>query len=226
MKRIAVMVAALWAMQALAEDASAFKDRKAQESYAIGAQTGRTLRKDNVDIDSKMLIRGLQDGLGDKKLLLSEKDLRAVMTVVQQEIRKNMVMNRRALGERNREEGAAYLAANGAKAGVETTTSGLQYKEIKAGTGAKPGLSSTVLVNYRGTLLNGFEFDTSPDDKPAEIVVAQLTPGMREALLAMAVGSKWQLAVPANLGYGERGMGADVGPYQVLLFDLELVGIK
>ena len=135
-------------------------------------------------------------------------------------------MNRRGLGERNKEEGAAYLAANGAQAGVVTTDSGLQYKVLKAGSGATPGLSSTVLVNYRGTLLNGFEFDASPAGKPAEIVLAQLTPGMREALLAMPVGSKWQLVVPANLGYGERGLGADIGPYQVLQFDLELVGIK
>jgi FKBP-type peptidyl-prolyl cis-trans isomerase len=211
---------------ALATDTSPFKDQKEQESYAIGAQTGRTLKKDNVDIDEAMLIRGLKDGLGGDRMLLSEKELRAVMSRVQQELHKNMVMNRRALGERNKEEGARFLAENGKKPGVVTTSSGLQYRVITAGDGAKPLLNNTVLVNYRGTRMDGVEFEASPEGKPAQMVVVQTVPGFKEALQLMSVGSKWQIVVPPNLAYGDRGSGADVGPNQVLLFDVELVGIK
>jgi FKBP-type peptidyl-prolyl cis-trans isomerase FklB len=221
-----LVLATLVSTSALADDASPFKDRKEQDSYAIGAQTGRTLRKDNVEIDTEMLIRGLRDGLGNGKLLLSEKDLHAVMSHVQQELHKNMVLNRRALGQRNLEEGARFLAENGRKDGVVTTASGLQYRVIKAGTGAKPFLNNTVSVNYRGTLLDGTEFDASPAGQPAQLVVAQTVLGLKEALQSMPAGSRWELAVPANLAYGDRGTGTDVGPNQVLLFDLELVGIK
>ena len=221
-----LVLATLVSTGALADAASPFKDKKEQDSYAIGAQTGRTLRKDNVEIDAAMLIRGLKDGLGDGRMLLSEKDLRAVMSHVQQELHKNMVLNRRALGERNLQEGAKFLAENGRKEGVVTTASGLQYSVIKAGAGAKPFLNNTVSVNYRGTLADGTEFDASPDGQPAQLVVAQAVLGFKEALQLMSVGSRWQLAVPANLAYGDRGSGADVGPNQVLLFDVELVGIK
>jgi len=221
-----LVLATLVSTAVLADDASPFKDRKEQDSYAIGAQTGRTLRKDNVEIDAEMLVRGLRDGLGGDRMLLSEKDLRAVMSRVQQEVHKNMVLNRRALGERNLEEGAKFLAENGKKEGVVTTASGLQYHVIKAGTGAKPFLNNTVSVNYRGTLPDGTEFDASPAGRPAELVVAQTVLGFKEALQLMAVGSHWQLVVPANLAYGDRGTGVDVGPNQVLLFDVELVGIK
>jgi FKBP-type peptidyl-prolyl cis-trans isomerase len=206
-------------------DASAFKDRKQQHSYAIGAQTGRTLRKDNVDIDTAMLMRGLKDGLGGDKLLLSENELRAVMSQVQQELHKNMVLNRRALGEKNREEGARFLVENGKQSGVVTTASGLQYQVRNAGSGRKPMLNNTVMVNFRGALISGYEFDASLDGKPTQWVVAQTIAGLKEALQLMSVGAKWRLVVPANLAYADRGSGADIGPNQVLLFDVELVSI-
>jgi FKBP-type peptidyl-prolyl cis-trans isomerase len=211
---------------AMAEDASPFKDRRQQESYAIGAQTGRTLKKDDVDIDAAMLIRGLKDGLAGEKLLLSENELRAVMSSVQQQLHKNMVLNRRAQGEKNKEEGARFLAENGSKQGVATTPSGLQYQVLKAGDGRKPMLNNSVLVNFRGTLINGYEFDASAAGKPAEWVVAQTIAGLKEALQLMSVGAKLQLAVPAGLAYGDRGTGTDIGPNQVLRFEVELVAIK
>jgi len=136
------------------------------------------------------------------------------------------VLNRRALGERNKDDGAKFMADNARRPGVVTTESGLQYRILKTGTGARPFLNNTVLVNYRGTLPDGTEFDTSPADRPAELVVAQMVPGFKEALQLMPAGSVWQLVLPANLAYGDRGTGADVGPNQVLLFDVELVGIK
>jgi FKBP-type peptidyl-prolyl cis-trans isomerase FklB len=211
---------------AVADDASPFKDRVQQESYAIGAQTGRTLKKDMAEVDADMLIRGLKDGLGGQKLLLSEDELHAVMSHVQQELHKNMVLNRRALGEKNREEGTQFLAGNGKKEGVVTTSSGLQYRVLKAADGRKPMLNSIVLVNFRGSLPNGVAFDASPPGKPVQWIVAQAITGLKEALQLMSVGSKFQVVVPANLAYGDRGAGTDIGPNQVLQFDVELVGIK
>ena len=219
-------VAAVLSAPSWSEDASPFKDRVQEESYAIGAQTGRTLKKDMAQVDVDLLIRGLRDGLGGGSLLLSGDSLHAVMSRVQQELHKNMVLNRRALAEKNKEEGARILAENASKPGVATTASGLQYRVLKAGEGRKPMLNNTVLVNYRGTLPNGVGFDASPDGKPAQWVVVQAMTGLKEALQLMQVGAKFQVWVPANLAYGDRGMGTDVGPNQVLQFEIELAGIK
>jgi FKBP-type peptidyl-prolyl cis-trans isomerase FklB len=223
---ILLALTALLPVGAWADEASPFKDRVQQESYAIGAQTGRTLKKDMAAIDTVMLLRGLKDGLGGEKLLLSEDELRAVMSQVQQELHKNMVLNRRAQGEKNKEESTRFLAENGKQEGVATTSSGLQYRMLKAGDGRKPMLNNTVLVNFRGTLPNGVEFEASPAGKPAQWVVAKAITGLKEALQLMSVGSKLQVAMPANLAYGDRGSGTQIGPNQVLRFEIELVAIK
>lgn len=220
------LLALLAGAQAAATEATPFKDYRQQQSYAIGAQTGRTLKKDNVDIDVELVVRGLRDGLAGGKLRMSEQDLRAVMSRVQQDLHRNQVLNRRAAGERNLKEGAAYLADNGRKAGVTTTPTGLQYRILRQGSGRKPALADTVLVNYRGTRLDGFEFDASEAGKPATIVVAQAIAGWKEALQQMPAGSHWQLMVPPNLAYADRGSGTDIGPNQLLLFDLELVDVR
>lgn len=208
------------------DDAAVLKDRKAQESYAIGAQTARTLRKDHVEVDVELLVRGLRDGFGDDRLLMSEQDLKAVMSRVQQDVHKNMVIDRRAEADRNRVEGQQWLAEHAKQPGVQVTASGLQYRVLKAGTGPKPLPNSTVMVNYRGTLPNGSEFESSIAGKPSQMFVMQTIAGMREALQMMPVGSHWQLAVPAQLAYGERGTGTEIGPNQVVLFDVDLLGIK
>jgi FKBP-type peptidyl-prolyl cis-trans isomerase FklB len=222
---IILALAAMFAAPAYAEEASPFKDKRAQDSYAIGAQTGRNLKKESFELNVDMLIQGLKDGISGDKLLMSDKELRAVMTHVQSEVHNTMVAARRTAGLRNKEESIKFLAENGKKDGVVTTASGLQYKIIKAGSGVKPTAGDTVALNYRGTLLDGTEFDASPDGKPSEMVVVQTVPGFKEALKLMPVGSKWQIAVPWNLGYGERGIGTQIGPYQSLLFDVELVAI-
>lgn len=206
--------------------ASAFKDLAAQESYAIGAQTARTLRKDGVPLDVEMLLQGFRDGSGDGKLLLDEKELKAVMLRVQQDVHRNMVLNRRALADRNRTDGLALLATHGRQPGVHTTASGLQYEVLDAGAGDHPFLNSTVMVNFRGTLPDGVPFDASPTGKPAQMFVAQALPGLKEALQLMPVGARWRLMLPANLAYGDRGAGDAIGPNQVLQFDLELVEIR
>ncbi len=212
---------------AVAEESSPFKTRAEQESYAIGAQTARTLRRDKTDIDVEMLVRGIRDGLSANgaAMLLSDKEVRAVMGRVQQEVRKNMVLNRREQGERARVEGAKFLASHAAEPGVVTTASGLQYRIESTGKGPRPVLGDVAQVRYRGTLLSGAEFDASPEDAPAHLVIAQTIAGLKEALQMMPVGSRWTLWVPAPLGYGERGKDAELGPHEVLKFELELVGI-
>jgi len=218
-----------WATVAYADEAAIFRTQAAQESYAIGAQTAHTLRKDKIDIDIEMLLRGFRDGLSDntKALLISEKELKAIMSRVQQEMRKNMVMNRRQQGESARQDGAQFLQKNGTVPGVVITASGLQYQIESAGAGVKPTLHSVVQVRYRGTLLSGVEFDASPEDGSAgRLIVAQTIPGLKEVLQLMPVGSRWKVVLPAALGYGERGRDSDLGPHEVLRFDLELVGTE
>jgi len=228
-KWITAAAIVLGAASALAEDAAVdatFKDPVEAESYAIGAHTARTLKRDHVDINVDMLIRGFQDGLSGGKLLMSEKELRGVMTRVQTDVHKGMVSNRRAMGLRNLEDGRKYAVEYAKNAGVKSTQSGLQYKVLKDGDGVAPQPSDTVSVVFRGTLLDGTEFDASPEGKTTEILVAQAVPGLREALRLMSTGAHWQLVVPGTIGYGERGIGTDIGPYQTLLYDIELVRIK
>jgi FKBP-type peptidyl-prolyl cis-trans isomerase FklB len=221
-----LLLAGLGLAAACGADEPALKTQKDQISYGVGVQTGRNLRKDGVEVDLDLLIRGIKDGLGGDKLLVSEKEFRQIMNSFQGELRKKIAANRRQLGEENRKAGAAFLAENGKKDGVVTLPSGVQYRIVKAGDGRKPALTDSILVNYRGTRLDGYEFDASPDGSPATLQAGQLIAGWKEVVQLMPVGSKWQVVVPAERAYGERGAGVDIGPNQTLLFDLELVGIK
>jgi FKBP-type peptidyl-prolyl cis-trans isomerase FklB len=212
--------------QANAADDAVLKTDKDRISYGVGVQTGRNLKKDDVDVNMDLMIRGIKDGLAGDKLLVGEKELRQIMNGFQGELRKKIAGNRRILGEENRKAGAAFLADNGKNEGVVTLPSGVQYKILKAGDGKKPLLTDAILVNYRGTRLDGYEFDASADGTPATLQVGQLIAGWKEALQLMPAGSKWQIVVPAERAYGERGVGQDIGPYQTLIFEVELVGIK
>jgi FKBP-type peptidyl-prolyl cis-trans isomerase FklB len=138
-----------------------------------------------------------------------------------------MQVKQKADGDKNKKAGEAFLAANKKKDGVVTLPSGLQYKILKAGNGAKPTASQTVSCNYRGTLIDGKEFDSSErNGKPAEFPVGQVIKGWVEALQLMPVGSKWQLFIPSDLAYGANGQGQIIGPNAVLIFDIELLSIK
>ena len=223
------IAAAVWMIacgMASGAEGPALKTDKDRISYGIGVQTGRNLKKDGVDVDMELLNRGIKDGLAGDKLLISEQELRQVMNALQADLRRKIAANRRVLGEENKKAGSEYLAANSKKDGVVALPSGVQYKILRAGSGRRPGIGDTVSVNYRGTRLDGFEFDASPDGKPATLVVGQLIAGWKEALQLMPAGSKWALVVPAQQAYGERGVGQDIGPNQTLLFDVELVDVK
>jgi FKBP-type peptidyl-prolyl cis-trans isomerase FklB len=199
---------------------------QAQASYAIGLNMGSNLRADGVTIDPDAFIKGVKDALANTKPALSVEQMNAALGKLQADIdtRRNEKMTQAA--EANTAQGAAFLKANGAKPGVVTLPSGLQYQIVTAGTGPKPKSSDTVICNYRGTLIDGKEFDNSAQHGgPASLPVNGVIPGWVEALQLMPVGSKWRLFVPADLAYGSRGAGDDIGPNAALIFDLELLSI-
>ncbi|HXY26639.1 MAG TPA: FKBP-type peptidyl-prolyl cis-trans isomerase [Candidatus Acidoferrum sp.] len=195
-------------------------------SYAIGASVGKTLKRDEVDIDTAILLRALKDVLADKKLLLTDQEVQSVLNTFQADLRKKQELQAQQLAEKNKNEGEAFLVANKTKEGVVTLPSGLQYKILQDASGPKPTANDTVVVNYRGTLLNGTEFDSSyKRNQPATFGVGQVIKGWTEALQLMPVGSKWQIFIPSNLAYGPRGP-APIGPNATLVFDVELVAIQ
>ena len=161
------------------------------------------------------------------KTLLTEDEARTTLTQLQTEVRSKQQEKMKVAGEMNKKEGVEFLAANKTKEGVVILPSGLQYKILTAGTGPKPTASDTVVCNYRGTLISGAEFDSSyKRGQPASFPVNGVIKGWTEALQLMPVGSKWQLFVPAELGYGDRGAGADIGPGATLIFEVELLSIQ
>jgi FKBP-type peptidyl-prolyl cis-trans isomerase len=209
------------------QSASAFKTQKDKVSYAIGMNVGATLHRQGVDIDPKVVQQGLQDALAGGKMLLSEEEERAVLTELQADMRKKQQEKMQQAAEANKKEGDAFLTANKGKDGVVTLPSGLQYKIITSGTGPKPSASDSVVCNYRGTLIDGKEFDSSyKRGQPATFPVSGVIKGWTEALQLMPVGSKWQLFVPSDLAYGERGQGGDIGPNATLVFEVELISIE
>jgi FKBP-type peptidyl-prolyl cis-trans isomerase len=201
--------------------------QKDKVSYAIGMNLGQSMKKDSLDIDPAILARGLKDALTGGTLLMTDEEAKVVMTVFRTEMTKKKEAEAQHIGEANKQAGQQFLAANKSKEGVVTLPSGLQYKILKQGTGPKPTATDTVVTNYRGTLLNGTEFDSSyKRGEPATFPVGQVIKGWTEALQLMPVGSKWQLFIPADLSYGERSPGAEIGPDSTLIFDIELLSIK
>jgi len=205
----------------------ALKTQKDKFSYALGMRMGANLQRQSVPVDATILARGLKDGLAGGKTLLTDAEAQAAITAVQDEMRKQQQEKMKQAGEVNKKEGADFLAANKGKDGVVTLPSGLQYKILTEGKGAKPTASDSVVCNYRGTLINGTEFDSSyKRGQPATFPVGGVIKGWTEALQLMPVGSKWQLFIPPDLAYGERGAGADIGPDSTLIFEVELLSIE
>ncbi len=203
------------------------KTQKDKLSYALGMNLGSNLHKEKVEVDPAIVLRGLKDALAAGKMLLTEDQARATLTQLQTEVRSKQQEKMKVAGELNKKEGVEFLAANKSKEGVVILPSGLQYKILTEGTGPKPTASDTVVCNYRGTLISGAEFDSSyKRGQPASFPVNGVIKGWTEALQLMPVGSKWQLFVPAELGYGDRGAGADIGPGATLIFEVELLSIQ
>jgi FKBP-type peptidyl-prolyl cis-trans isomerase FklB len=205
----------------------ALKTDKDKTSYAIGANIGKSLHKDELDIDPSILLRGLKDAMAGGKTLMTDDEIKASLTAVQADIRNKQQAKRQALGEANKREGDTFLAANKTQEGVVTLPDGLQYKILKEGDGPKPTAGDSVVCNYRGTLLNDTEFDSSyKRGQPATFPVTGVIKGWTEALQLMPVGSKWQIFVPSELAYGARGAGAEIGPNSTLVFEIELLSIQ
>ena len=185
------------------------------------------MKQNAVDVDPTIVLQGLKDGLTGGKALLSDDEVKAVLTALQAHLRQMADEKANQLGEANKKEGESFLAANKEKEGVVTLPDGLQYKILTPGTGPKPTTADTVVCNYKGTLINGTEFDSSyKRGEPASFAVGQVIHGWTEALQLMPVGSKWQLFIPAEMAYGTRGAGADIGPNATLIFEVELLSIQ
>ena len=212
---------------AAASQNSALKTQKDKVSYAIGMNVGTTLHRQSIDVDPNLVRQGLEDALTGGKTLLSEDEVRATLTELQNDMRKKQQEKMQQAGEANKKEGETFLAANKGKEGVVALPSGLQYKILTAGKGPKPTASDSVVCNYRGTLIDGKEFDSSyKRGQPATFPVSGVIKGWTEALQLMPVGSKWQLFIPSDLAYGERGSGADIAPNATLIFEVELLSIE
>jgi FKBP-type peptidyl-prolyl cis-trans isomerase len=182
--------------------------------------------RQGVAVDPALVSRGIKDALAGGKTALTEDEAKAVLMKLQNEMRDKMQAKAQEAGAANKKEGDAFLAANKTKEGVVTLPSGLQYKILKEGTGPKPAATDTVSCNYRGTLISGKEFDSSyKRNEPTSFPVGGVIKGWTEALQLMPVGSKWQLFIPPDLAYGERGAGADIGPGATLIFEVELLSI-
>jgi FKBP-type peptidyl-prolyl cis-trans isomerase len=212
--------------QAANPDGGELKTDKDKASYAIGMNIGQNLKKESAEIDAALVERGMKDALAGKPPLLTEEEEKAALMTLQATMRKKQTEQMQQLAETNKKDGEAFLAANKTKDGVVTLPSGLQYKILTAGTGPKPTASDTVTANYRGTLMNGTEFDASSKHGGAQTFpVTGVIKGWTEALQQMPVGSKWELFIPSELAYGPNGKGP-IEPNSMLIFEVELVSIQ
>ncbi len=217
---LAAVFAGFWGTQALALELDTDKKRL---SYFVGLQVGQQIKNDGIELDEAAFVAAIKDIAAGAKPRLTQAELQATF----QRIKQQREADAAKAGDSNRLEGEQFLAENKKKPGVKVTASGLQYKVITAGKGAKPKATSTVEVHYRGTLIDGTEFDSSyRRGQPASFPVNGVIKGWTEALQLMQEGAKWQLFIPSELAYGSRGTGSDIGPNSTLIFDVELLKIK
>jgi FKBP-type peptidyl-prolyl cis-trans isomerase len=224
---LAVVAVGCLAAQLRAEDPPALKTQKDKVSYGIGVQIGKGMKQQGVDVDADAFVKGMKDAIAGGNLLMTEDEIRATLTAFDSEVKAKRALAAKSAGEENKKAGEAFLAENKTKKDVVTLPSGLQYKIIKAGDGKKPTDLDAVQCHYKGTLIDGTEFDSSyRRGEPASFPVARVIAGWTEALKLMPVGSKWQLFVPSRLAYKEEGSPPAIGPNATLIFEVELLGIK
>ena len=215
------------AAPAFAQNPPALKDSKDKVSYSIGLDIGTTFKKQKMEINSDALVAGLKDGMSGAKPALNPDEVRQVMMEFSKDMREKTAAATKEAAEKNSKEGEKFLTENKAKPGVKTTASGLQYKVEKEGSGTPPKETDTVVVNYRGTLIDGTEFDSSyKRGEPATFPVNRVIKGWTEALQLMKPGAKYQLFIPSDLAYGPGGTGGDIGPNAMLIFEVELMSVK
>jgi FKBP-type peptidyl-prolyl cis-trans isomerase FklB len=223
--KIALLLAAsAMAWQVMAAEPKAPTTPGEKVGYALGLELAGKLKKERIDFNVEMAIQGLRDAMASTPQM-SDEEVRFVMSGFQAEVRRRIATNKHLASLEGREKSEAFMAANKSQDGVVTLPSGVQYKVLKAGDGAKPRADDVVQVNYKGSLIDGSVFDQSIDGKPARLKVAALIVGWRELMQLMPVGAKWQVWIPPKLAYGERGAGEKIGPNAVLAFDIELLTI-
>ncbi|MGB9628469.1 MAG: FKBP-type peptidyl-prolyl cis-trans isomerase N-terminal domain-containing protein [Thermodesulfobacteriota bacterium] len=224
---IVVIGILFFSSQVLGEEKGAPKTQKDRVSYVIGVDIGTNLKKQSIDVNPDLLFKGIKDGLSGNKLMMSDQEIQETITTFQKEMQAKQEEVAKKMGEKNKKEGEAFLAENKNKAGVVTLASGLQYKVLKKGSGKKPKLTDTVTTHYRGTLIDGTEFDSSyRRNQPVSFPVNGVIAGWTEALQLMEEGAKWQLFIPPHLAYGEKGAGPRIGPNATLIFEVELISVQ
>ncbi len=222
----AVFVVLFLAGTIYAEGDSVLKTERDRVSYSLGLNIGNNLKGQSIDIDPDVFSRGIKDALTGSKPMLTEQEIQTTIKNFEKEMRIKQASRMKELGEKKKKEGETFLAKNGKREGVTTLPSGLQYEVIKEGDGKAPKSTDTVSVHYRGTLINGNEFDSSiKRGQPASFQVGGVIKGWTEALQLMNTGAKWKLFIPSDLAYGERG-SRSIGPNETLIFEVELLAIK
>ncbi len=210
----------------LADDTNVLSDEKSRASYAIGMTLGHNWQQQGIDVDLDLVLRGLKDEQSGGATLLSQQEMQATLKAFQQSLMAKQMEKRKEQAAKNKADGEAFLAANKNNPGVIALPDGLQYLVITNGTGAMPAASDIVTVNYRGTLLDGTEFDSSyKRGQPASFPVGGVIPGWTEALQKMTVGAKWKIFIPSELAYKEQGTRG-IAPNSTLIFEVELLDTK
>lgn len=217
----------LLAGQVFAEEKMELKGEKEKLSYSMGVDIGNKLKTQSIEYDADIFSKGLKDVLTGSKTLLTDQEVREILSNLQKDLIKKQAERTKLLSETNKKDGEAFLEENKKKEGVVTLPSGLQYKIIKDGTGKTPLATDTVTTHYKGTLIDGTEFDSSyKRGEPASFPVNGVIAGWTEALQLMKEGTKWLLFIPSSLAYGERGAGGVIGANAALIFEVELISIK
>ena len=228
-RRIAMAMCAAVALSgaASAADAPELKNDKEKISYSIGMDIGGNLKRGSVEVDPDLLAKGLKDSYGGGKTILTEDEARKTIADFQKTLMAKQAETMQKLSEKNKADGEKFLAENAKQEGVKTLPSGLQYREITPGKGKSPKDTDTVSTHYKGTLIDGTEFDSSyKRGEPVTFPVSGVIAGWTEALQLMKEGAKWQLFIPSNLAYGDRGAGREIGPNATLIFEVELISVK
>lgn len=223
----AVLVVMFLAGICRAGDAPALVGENEKISYSIGYQIGGDFKRQGVELAPDLLVRGIRDAADGADPGIPPQEMRKILVELKRKVEADERKRRREKAEKHRAEGEAFLAANGKKEGVVTLPSGLQYKVLAAGTGKSPGPADNVTVHYRGTLVDGTEFDSSMKrNEPATFGVDRVIAGWKEALPMMKEGAKWRLFVPPKLGYGKQGAGSRIPPDSTLIFEIELIAVR
>lgn len=227
MKLVAVAIGLAMSTAIVAADTTTLNTDVDKLSYSIGSDLGKNFKRQGIEVNPAVMAKGIQDGMGTAPLLLTDDQMKDVLTKFQKDLMAKRTADFNKKAEDNKSKGEAFLSQNKSKPGVVVLPDGLQYKIITAGTGVKPAKEDTVTVEYTGKLISGEVFDsTEKSGKPATFKLSQVIPGWTEALQLMPAGSTWEIYVPANLAYGSRSVGGPIGPNETLIFNVHLISVK